>query len=115
MNSVVQSEQHVPCGYMGMLGCNGYEQIDGENYCLGDIIEDKKDDDIHPLIMRYLDSLTGNQRRVAELLMQGHDNQSIKSVLNLSDGRFNMIYKRMRSERKVEPLKKLKGAYINER
>ena len=29
MNSIAQSDNHVPCGYMGMLGCNGYEQIDG--------------------------------------------------------------------------------------
>ncbi len=28
MNSIVLSDTHVPCGYMGMLGCNGYEQID---------------------------------------------------------------------------------------
>lgn len=24
MNSIVQNDTHVPCGYMGMLGCNGY-------------------------------------------------------------------------------------------
>ena len=29
MNSISQSDNHLPCGYMGMLGCNGYEQIDG--------------------------------------------------------------------------------------
>ncbi len=28
MNSIVLSDTHIPCGYMGMLGCNGYEQID---------------------------------------------------------------------------------------
>ena len=28
MNSVVFSEKHVPCGYMGILGCNGYEAVD---------------------------------------------------------------------------------------
>ena len=28
MNSVVFSEKHVPCGYMGILGCNGYEGTD---------------------------------------------------------------------------------------
>ena len=33
MNSIAQSDNHVPCGYMGMLGCNGYEQT-GDIICL---------------------------------------------------------------------------------
>lgn len=24
MNNIVQNDTHVPCSYMGMLGCNGY-------------------------------------------------------------------------------------------
>ena len=28
MNSIVLSDKHVPCGYMGILGCNGYEKAD---------------------------------------------------------------------------------------
>lgn len=28
MNSIVLSDKHVPCGYMGILGCNGYEKTD---------------------------------------------------------------------------------------
>jgi len=28
MNSIVLSDTHVPCGYMGILGCNGYEKAD---------------------------------------------------------------------------------------
>lgn len=24
MNNIVQKNTHTPCGYMGMLGCNGY-------------------------------------------------------------------------------------------
>lgn len=28
MNSIVLSDKHAPCGYMGILGCNGYEKTD---------------------------------------------------------------------------------------
>lgn len=28
MNSIVLSDKHAPCGYMGILGCNGYENAD---------------------------------------------------------------------------------------
>lgn len=28
MNSIVLSDKHVPCGSMGILGCNGYEETD---------------------------------------------------------------------------------------
>ncbi len=28
MNSIVLSDKHAPCGYMGMLGCNGYDKAD---------------------------------------------------------------------------------------
>ena len=28
MNSIVLSDKHVPCGYMGILGCNGYDKAD---------------------------------------------------------------------------------------
>lgn len=28
MNSIAQSDNHVPCCYMGILGCNGYEKTD---------------------------------------------------------------------------------------
>ncbi len=28
MNSIVLSDNHAPCGYMGMLGCNGYDKAD---------------------------------------------------------------------------------------
>ena len=31
MNSIVLSDKHAPCGYMGILGCNGYEKTD--NVC----------------------------------------------------------------------------------
>ena len=26
MNSIVLSDKHAPCGYMGILGCDGYEK-----------------------------------------------------------------------------------------
>lgn len=28
MNSIVLSDKHAPCGYMGILGCNGYDKAD---------------------------------------------------------------------------------------
>ena len=87
-----------------------YQVLDEESgLTVGDIIEAKKDDDIHPLVQKYIDSLTKKQRQVAELIVDGYDIQTIKKKLGLNDNRFKMIIQRMRSEDKVEPLNKLRG------
>ena len=28
MSNIILSDKHIPCGYMGILGCNGYEVSD---------------------------------------------------------------------------------------
>lgn len=74
-----------------------------------DMIADKSVKEIHPLVQRYLDSLTSLQRKVAELMMEGYDSKTIKIQLKLSDDKFKMICQRMRSEEKLIPLNKLNG------
>lgn len=84
--------------------------IDEENdITIEDSIASKRDEDISPLTQRYLDSLSKMQRNVAELIMLGYDNQSIKAELNLNEDKFKMIIKRMRAQEKTEPLEKLRG------
>ena len=80
-----------------------------EDIAIEDTICFVEENGINPLTQRYLDSLPAMQRRVAELIMSGYDNVFIKSSLGLSDDRFNMIFRRMKSEEKLEPLYKLRG------
>lgn len=86
------------------------QMIDDENDIeIEDTIEFEGEDGISHLTQRYIDSLPKIQKKVAELIMLGYDNQSIKKELGLSNDRFKMIMQRMRSREKVEPLEKLKG------
>ena len=71
-------------------------------------IEQKKE--LHYLAQRYINSLTKVQQKIAQLIIDGYDVESIKKRLKLSDDRFKMIIQRMRSEDKVESLNKLRGA-----
>ena len=85
--------------------------IDDEgNMTIGDVLITKEAPDIHPLAQRYIDSLSKKQRQIAELIMKGYDDYSIKKILGLTDKKFKMLCQRMRSEEKVEPLNKLRGA-----
>ena len=86
------------------------KMIDDESdTTISDMIAVKPVQDIHFLAQRYIDSLPKMQRRVAELIIEGYDNKSIKNILGLSDKRFKMIIQRMRAKEKIEPLEKLKG------
>lgn len=76
---------------------------------LVDMIADESEKEIHPLIQRYLDSLTSLQRKVAELIMEGCNSRNIREQLNLSDDKFNMICQRMKAGDKLLPLNKLNG------
>lgn len=75
---------------------------------LVDILEVKEDKDISVLTQRYLDSLTKMQRKVADLFMQGCNEQDVKAMLGLSNDRYKLIVMNMCESRKLEPLKKLK-------
>lgn len=77
-----------------------------------DVIATRQESEISYLVNRYIASLPKMQKNVAELIIDGYDEQSIKSKLRLSDDRFKMIIQRMRAEEKVEPLKKMKGVTI---
>lgn len=82
---------------------------DEEKMTVLDVIADKEVPDITPLTQRYLDSLTKKQRQIAEMIMQGYDVKAIKKTLGLSDDKYEVITTSMREDRKIAPLKKLKG------
>lgn len=57
----------------------------------------------------YLKQLSKEQRKVAELIMDGWNRQDIIKYLGLSEVRFGRIYARMTSDEKLAPLKELIG------
>lgn len=82
---------------------------DESDLTIGDMIATKEDNELSPLAQRYIDSLSKIQKQVAELIMIGYEAGSIKAKLGLSNERYAMIFQRMRTEEKIEPLNKLKG------
>lgn len=80
---------------------------DGET-TLVDMLIAVEEDDISVLTQRYLDSLTNKQRQVAELFMQGCNEQDVKAILGLSNDKYKLIVMNMCDSRKLAPLKKLR-------
>ena len=94
----------------GTLTLSMQQMVDEENDIeIEDTIEAVQEDEISHLTQRYIDSLSKMQNKVAELIMDGYDNYSIKKILGLSDNKFKMIMQRMRAKEKIEPLEKLRG------
>lgn len=80
---------------------------DGETTLIN-VLEAKEDEDVSALTQRYLDSLTKMQRKVAELFMQGCNEQDVKAMLGLSNDRYKLIIMNMCESRKLAPLRKVK-------
>lgn len=69
----------------------------------------EQEHELNYLAQRYINSLTKTQRKIAELIMAGYDVKTIKKILNLSDEKYEVITISMCDEKKITPLKKLKG------
>lgn len=75
---------------------------------LVDILVTKDEDNVSALTQRYLDSLTKMQRKVADLFMQGCNEQDVKAMLSLSSDKYKLIIMNMCESRKLAPLRKVK-------
>lgn len=75
---------------------------------LADILVTKDEDSVSALTQRYLDSLTKMQHQIAELFMQGCNEQDIKTMLGLANDRYKLIIMNMCESRKLALLRKVK-------
>lgn len=94
-------------GFYKAISIDATIDEDGET-TLVNVLVAKDEDDISALTQRYLDSLTNKQRQVAELFMQGCNEQDVKAMLGLSNDRYRLIIMSMCDSRKLAPLKKLR-------
>lgn len=92
LDQPIDCEEDITIGDM-LVGDDGDFEIDGDCSILTD---------------RYLKSLTPMQKKVAELFMQGCNEQDIKEILGLSNDRYNLIVMNMCEDKKLTPLKKLR-------
>ena len=82
---------------------------ENEKNTISNFISYHQTEELSHLLYRYLGLLTPLQRKVAELIMDGRDKSEIKNILNLSDTKYDMVFKRMCDEKKVNVLNLLKG------
>jgi len=55
-------------------------------------------------ILNYLKSLTKMQRTLALMIMNGYSQSDIKEILNLSDKKYSMMFRMMKTHEKTELL-----------
>lgn len=78
------------------------------------LITDKdRQEDVSPLMQRYMDSLTPLQYKVVKMLIDGYSNKEIKTLLDLSDIKFRLVWNEITSKRKIEPLEVLRRRMRN--